>query len=359
MRIALSRGAALDKARALRPPLWPRLALSAGLLLITAALATAYGAAHIPATTVFRILLSHVPGVSLEQDWPASWEAIVWEVRLPRVIMAGLAGGALAFSGSTYQGIFRNSIADPYLIGVAAGAGLGAAAAIAAGVPYAYGGFSVLPLIAFGGGLFAVGLSYGLARTGPSTPAASFVLAGVAVSSMGTSVTALIMLLNTERTLTILFWLLGGLGTSDWPRVGYLLPYILPSLAIVLIHGRVLNVFQLGEEQASQLGVNVERTRVLLLAAASLAAAAVVSLTGIIGFVGLIVPHMIRLSWGPDYRHLIPLSAVLGAAFLIACDLLARSVISPAELPIGVITSLFGGPFFLYLLRRHSRRIVM
>jgi iron complex transport system permease protein len=271
--------------------------------------------------------------------------------------MAGLVGATLAFTGSTYQAVLRNPLADPYLIGVAAGAGLGAAIAIVADVPVAFAGFSILPLMAFVGAIIAVTLSYGQARTGPSMPVASLVLAGIAVSSMGTSITALIMLLDTERTLTILFWLLGGLGSSDWERVSYLLPYIAVSLAIALAHTRVLNVFQLGEEQARQLGVNVERTMILLLLSASLAAAAVVSLTGIIGFVGLIVPHMIRLLWGPDYRHLIPLSALLGAAFLILCDLVARSVIAPAELPIGIITALSGGPFFLYLLRRHNQRI--
>jgi iron complex transport system permease protein len=336
---------------------WPRLALGLGALLGVAVLAAAIGPVAIPADAVARIILSRLPGVSLADGLPQSWQDIVWEVRLPRVVIAGLVGATLAFSGATYQAVFRNPLADPYLIGVAAGAGLGATAVMVSPLDASVGGVSLVPLAAFAGALTAVALAYALARVGRTVPTVTLILAGVAISSIATSATSFLMVTNGQRVLTTLTWLLGGFNLSEWSKLWWVLPYVLPAAAIILLHGRVLNVLQLDEEQAQQLGVNVEQVKLLLLGAASLATAAAVSVSGIIGFVGLIVPHTVRLLWGPDHRQLLPMSMVVGAAFLILADMLARTVDSPGEIPVGIITAFCGAPFFLYLLRLRQRAV--
>ncbi|MGQ9572700.1 MAG: FecCD family ABC transporter permease [Dehalococcoidia bacterium] len=334
---------------------WPRLALGLAALVGAVLLAAAIGPADIPTDAMARIILSRLPGVGLADSLPQSWRDIVWEVRLPRVVIAGLVGATLAFSGATYQAVFRNPLADPYLIGVAAGAGLGATAVIVSPLDHTVRGVSLVPLAAFGGAITAVSLAYMLARVGRTVPTVTLILAGVAISSIATSATSFLMISNSQRVLTTLTWLLGGFNLSEWGKLWWVLPYALPAAAIVLLYGRILNVLQLDEEQAQQLGVNVEQVKLLLLAAASLATAAAVSVSGIIGFVGLIIPHAVRLLWGPDYRQLLPMSMVLGAAFLILADLLARTVNSPSEVPVGIITAFCGAPFFLYLLRRRQR----
>lgn len=337
--------------------LWPRLALGLGVLLGAALLAAAIGPVAIPADAVARIILSRLPGIGLADSLPQSWQDIVWEVRLPRVVIAGLVGATLALSGATYQAVFRNPLADPYLIGVAAGAGLGATAVIVSPLDYTVGGLSLVPLAAFAGALTAVVLAYTLARVGRTVPTVTLILAGVAISSIATSATSYLMLTHNQQVLTTLTWLLGGFNLSAWSKLWWVLPYMLPAAAIILLYGRILNVLQLDEEQAQQLGVNVERVKLLLLGAASLATAAAVSVSGIIGFVGLIIPHAVRLLWGPDYRQLLPMSMILGAAFLILADLLARTVNTPSEIPVGIITAFCGAPFFLYLLRRRQRAV--
>jgi len=336
-----------------RPVLGP-FALGLAVVGATAGFALLWGAADIPPATIGRILL-HRLGLPVEVDWPQRWDAIVWEVRLPRVLLAGLVGATLAYAGATYQGVFRNPLAEPYLLGVASGAGLGATIVIISPLPFALGPLSPLPAAAFAGALAAVVLTYLLARVGPIVPITTLILAGVAVGSVCTAAISYLMLSNDDRTLPVLSWLLGGFNTSSWGRVWLLLPYAAVGGLILLPFGRTLNVLQLSEEQARQLGVNVEAVKLTLLAVASLATAAAVAVSGIIGFVGLVVPHAARLLWGPDYRRLLPLSAVLGASFLILADLLARTAAPPHEIPVGVITAFAGAPFFLYLLRRQRR----
>ena len=333
------------------------LALGGGALLGAALLAVSLGSVDIPLGTVVRILLSRVPGLGVEQTWPETWDQIIWQIRLPRVVLAGLVGATLAFSGAAYQGVLRNPLADPYLIGVAAGAGLGASVVIVSSVPYAFHTLSLLPLAAFLGALLAVALSYSLARSNGAAPTVTLILAGVAVSSVATSITSFLILVHNERAVTLLAWLMGGFNTSTWEKVGVVAPYALVGAAAVMAHGRLLNVLQLSEEEARQLGVPVERVKLLLVVAASLAAAAAVSVCGLIGFVGLIVPHAVRLALGPDYRRLIPVSMLTGGAFLILADLVARSLLSPTEVPVGIITAMAGAPFFLWLLRRQKRAL--
>ena len=337
------------RAAELRP-----LALGLAVVALTAGFALLWGAADIPPQTVGRILLQRI-GLPIEADWPSSWGAIVWEVRLPRVLLAGLVGATLAYTGATYQGVFRNPLAEPYLLGVAAGAGLGATIVIISPLAYSFGPLSPVPAAAFVGAITAVAATYLLARDGAVVPITTLILAGVAIGSIATAAISYLMLANSDRALPLLSWLLGGFNTASWPRVWLLLPYAAIGALVILPFGRTLNVLQLNEEQARQLGVNVEAVKLTLLVVASLATAAAVAVSGIIGFVGLVVPHVTRLLWGPDHRRLLPLSAVLGASFLILADLLARTVAPPHEIPVGIITALVGAPFFLYLLRRQRR----
>lgn len=280
-------------------------------------------------------------------------DTIVWQIRLPRVLCAALVGAALAISGAAYQGIFRNPLADPYLLGVASGAGLGATLALVFGTTFPFLLPSV-PLVSFVFALCFVALTLSLARQGSATPLVSLILAGVVLGSSATALTSLLMLTNREDAARVLAWLLGGFGLSSWAQFGSALPLIALSSTVILLAAQPLNILGLGEESAVQLGVRVERFKIALIVSATLATAAAVSISGIIGFVGLIVPHVLRLIFGPDFRKLLPLSLFGGAVFMVLADLVARTIIAPAELPIGIITALIGGPFFLYLLRRRS-----
>jgi iron complex transport system permease protein len=288
----------------------------------------------------------------LQQGQDAVARQIVWDIRLPRTLGAWLAGALLGLAGAVAQGLFRNPLADPYLIGVASGAGLGAVAAMSFRWPYTTGGLLAVPLAAFASGLLTVAVVYLLARVGRTLPAANLILAGVAVSSFATALTSYLMLRSTGELRRALAWLMGGSTLSGWQPVLAMLPYWLVGLGILLTLGHALNVLQFGDEQAQQLGLPVSRVRVLIIVAASLTTAAAVAFAGIIGFVGLIVPHILRLLTGPDYRSLLPLSLPGGAALLLVADVLARVLIAPQELPVGVVTSLAGAPFFLWLLRR-------
>lgn len=336
--------------RSLRLAAYPVAFALLGLALL---LGTAIGPVGIGPVEVVRVLLRHLLPVNIDVA-PVS-DTIVWEIRLPRVLLAGLVGGTLAYSGAAYQGVFRNPLADPYLLGVAAGAGLAATIVIVGPVPATYGNLSLITLAAFGGAVTAVVITYGLARMGGTTPTTTLILSGVAVSALAVSATSYLMLANQRDTISVLSWLLGGFNNSGWNKMWFIVPYTLPAAVVIFLHGRLLNVMQLDEHQAQQLGVNVERTRLIVLLASSLATAAAVSVAGIIGFVGLVVPHAVRLLLGPDYRRLLPLAALLGASFLILADLAARTAISPGELPVGVITAFLGAPFFLYLLRRQRK----
>ena len=278
--------------------------------------------------------------------------AIVWQLRAPRVVLGALVGAMLATAGGAYQGVFRNPLADPYLLGVAAGAGLGATAALAAGA-----GAGVLPIAAFVGAVLAVAATYYFARAagGRRTPA-TLILAGVAIGSFLTALQTFIQQQSSDRIREVFTWLLGRLSGATWPQVVAVLPYVVVALVILFAYRRILDVLSVGEEEAATLGVQPARARLVIIGAATLGAAAVVSVSGLIGFVGIVVPHAIRMVAGPSYRVILPLSMLVGAAFLLAADLLARTVISPGELPIGVVTAFVGAPFFAMILRRRVVR---
>lgn len=280
--------------------------------------------------------------------------AILWQIRVPRVVLASLVGAALASSGAAYQGVFRNPLADPYLLGVAAGAGM-AATLVIAFAPDSTGW--LLAPAAFAGSLVAVAVTWLLGRSaGGRSGTATLLLAGIAVAAFLTAVQNFALQYGGRTIRQIYAWLLGSMVNSGWSQVLHVLPYVLASSIVLLACGRLLDVLALGDEEARSLGVRAGRVRIVVLGVASLATAAAVSATGLIGFVGIVVPHAVRLLAGVSYRILVPLSLLGGAAFLVLADMVARTVIAPAELPIGVVTAFTGAPFFVVILRR-SRRV--
>jgi iron complex transport system permease protein len=301
-----------------------------------------------------RILASlgerlHVPGVT--SDLTPTEEAILWEIRVPRVVLAALVGGMLSLAGATYQGVFRNPLADPYLLGVAAGAGLGATIAIAY-LPEALRGQRALPMAAFVGGAVAVVLTYAVGRSAKrERDAATLVLAGVTVAAFFTAWQTFVQQRNSETLQQVYTWILGNIPSSGWADVVLILPYVAVATVVILALRRVVDVLSLGDDEAASLGVNVRRVRLALVVAATLGTAAAVAVSGLIGFVGIIVPHAIRLLSGAGYRALLPLSVVVGAGFLVLADVIARTALSPAEIPLGVVTAFFGAPFFALVLR--------
>jgi len=350
------------------PSVWGRVAAyvrvgptagAAVLLFVVALVALTQGAASIPVRTTLGMLLDRLPLITIEQDIPATWDRILFDVRLPRIVAAGLVGAALAYSGTAYQGVFRNPLADPFLLGVASGAGFGAAIAIISPLPSSAYGFGWVPIFAFVGAIATVSLVYAAARSAPGSASgsggATLILAGVALSAVLSAGISFMLLTGGEQAQPILSFIFGGFNTASWERMVVALPYIAGGAVVVALHSRVMNVLQLDREQAAQLGVNVTKSTLLILAAASLMAAAAVSIAGIIGFVGLIVPHSARMIVGWDHRRLLPVAALGGAAFLIATDLASRTLLAPQEIPVGVLTAILGGPFFLYLLR--TRRV--
>lgn len=332
-------------------PLWVTLIALLGALLLSVMV----GSIFIPPADLLATLARGLSGRAPAAGQELTIATILFSLRLPRTILVIMTGSALAGSGAAYQGLFRNPLADPYLIGVASGAGLGAVLAMSVDWPYTTLGLLAVPLAAFAAGLLTVFAVYQLARSGRALPTSSLILAGVAISSFATALTSYLMLNATGELRRALVWLLGGSTLTGWGPVLALLPYWLTGSGVLLTMGHALNVLQFGDEQAKQLGLPVERVRVMIIAAASLTTAAAVSFAGIIGFVGLIVPHLLRMTAGGDYRRLLPLSMIGGAAMLLFSDVLARAVMAPQEIPVGVITALAGAPFFLWILRRTRR----
>lgn len=330
---------------------WPYVACL--VLLLAATLASiCLGTEHLPPGRVLQAFLSIAsPAGDLPPEATAD-VTIVRDIRLPRTALFLLVGCALGASGAAYQGILRNPLADPYLIGVAPGAALGAAIAIVLVGPSTILGCLTVPLCAFLGALLTVLLVYRIARVRGATPVTTLILAGVAVGAFASAASSFVMLLERDRVVPVVSFLSGGFGLGGWLPVLAAAPYILPAAAALTILSPPLNALQFGDEQASQLGIPVGRVRLLVIAAATVAVAAAVAFTGIIGFVGLIVPHVLRLLVGPDYRRLVPLSALGGAALLLGADAMQRSIPLLRSTNVGVLTALLGAPCFLILLRR-------
>jgi cobalamin transport system permease protein len=333
-----------------------RVWLPASLAFLAVALlaGTLVGPVDLGAVNVIRATFAHVLG--LQSPLSGADDAILWELRLPRVILAALVGGTLAAAGAAYQGVFRNPLADPYLLGAAAGAGLGATLVAAYG-PGSGLTSDLLPVAAFVGASIAVVVAYVLGRSaGVAAGPAALVLAGVTVAAFFTALQTFVQQQNVDTVQEVYSWLLGRLSTSGWHEVGIMVPYAAASWLIILGHRRLLDVLSVGDEEAAALGVNVARVRLFVVIAATIATAAAVAVSGLIAFVGIIVPHTIRLLVGGSYRVLLPLSVIVGAGFLVFADIIARTIVSPAELPIGVVTAFFGAPFFAVVLRTSRGR---
>jgi iron complex transport system permease protein len=314
------------------------------------------GPAGLPLRGIMSEIVSILPGVDIGPGLSERDAAILWQIRMPRVVLGAMVGGMLAMAGAAYQGVFRNPLADPYLLGVAAGAGLGATLAIAYGPDSSSWTIDALPIFAFVGACVGVSLAWLVGRTsGPARDVASLVLAGVAVAAFLTAAQTYVQQREIDEIREVYGWLLGRLSTSGWDEVVLILPYVVLATVGILLHRRLLDVLSVGDDEAGALGVNTARVRLIVVAAATLGTAAAVAVSGLIGFVGIIVPHVIRLVVGTSYRIVLPLSSLFGATVLVLADIVARTVASPAELPIGVITAFVGAPFFALVLHTTRR----
>ncbi|MGH2654426.1 MAG: FecCD family ABC transporter permease [Actinomycetota bacterium] len=324
------------------------------VLAVASLLAVGLGTVWISPVTTLRLLAWKLGLAGLPADVPSSAAVILFELRIPRVLLAMVVGAALAASGAVFQALFRNPMADPAIIGVSSGAALGAIAVIILGGGVLAGGLGV-PAAAFAGALAVSFLVYRLARIGPAVQVATLLLAGIAVAAVISAVISLVMAFAGQEIRSIYFWLLGGLAGRGWGALATSAPLVGLGAVLALTTVRDLNLMALGEERAAQLGVEIERFKRRSLATGALLAAAAVSVAGVIGFVGLMTPHILRLVLGADHRRLVPASIVAGAAFMVLADLAARTVRAPEEIPVGAVTALLGGPFFLYLLRRERK----
>ncbi len=333
---------------------WRALLVSLALLATAGLVSATRGAAELPVPGVVWALLDTIPGVHLDSRLSASQEAILFSIRLPRTALGMLVGGALGMAGAAYQGVFRNPLADPYLLGVSAGAGLGAVLALGFDLDISFGPFGAVPAAAFAGALLAVTGSALIAR-GSFSSAATLLLAGVAMAALfAAAQTYALQRLDETRAREALSWLFGQLNTHGWDQVLLLIPYVGLSALVLLAHSRHLDVLRLGDDEARALGLHPARTRLIVIVAATLMTAAAVSVSGLIAFVGLVVPHVVRMLTSHSYRAILPLSALLGATFLASVDVGARTLVAPAELPVGVITAFVGAPFFAFVLWRRG-----
>lgn len=327
------------------------------LLLISIILTNMIGSVRVPIANTIGILSSHLPYLDIEQTWTVGQEAIVWDLRLPRIILAIIVGAMLALSGVAFQGILHNPLAEPYILGVSSGAALGAASSMIflnGSVGYFLGGFTV-PLFALIGALITLTIVMLLANVSNQRGNQSLILAGVVIQSLAGAVLTFLITISGDKIQSIIYWTMGSLANKDWIDVLILLPFLLLGGTYLIIQSQELNVMSLGDRAATHLGMNVERKKISILVVASLLAATAVSIVGIIGFVGLIIPHLMRLLVGSDHRVLLPVTTLAGSIFLLWTDTLARTIEPSREIPIGVLTAFIGAPVFAYFLRKSLR----
>jgi len=332
----------------------PKRALVLSLIaLLGVGLASALtGAARLPLGGVLSALIDRIPLIDLETSLSQRQQSILFSIRLPRTVLGMLVGAALGMSGAAYQGVFRNPLADPYLLGVSAGAGFGATLALGTGLDVGWGPFDPVPAAAFLGAMLAIGAAAAIARGAGRSPS-TLLLGGIAMAALfAASQTYVLQRLSETRAREVLSWLFGQLSASGWSSTGLLAPYVIVCGTILFAYRRHLDVLRVGDDEARTLGLNPARSRTIMIVAASLLTAAAVSVSGLIAFVGLIVPHVVRLVVSHSYRVIVPLSAIVGGAFLAFVDMGARTIAAPAELPVGVITAFLGAPFFAFILWR-------
>ena len=325
-------------------------------LLLSILLSVMLGSVHLPLELTGKILLNPIPFLHLNPTWSIAQETIVWQLRLPRIFLALLVGAMLSSAGVSFQGILRNPLADPYILGVSVGAAFGAAASMVFFHHASYLGQLTIPLFSFLGGLFSLAFVLILSKQQGQHDRETLILAGVVVQSLLGAFLSFLIAVSGQQMQEIVFWMMGSLANRSWLDVAILLPYFVLGILYLWLQERDLNVISLGERAAIHLGMNVEKKKVGILLIGSLLTSAAVSVVGIIGFVGLIVPHLMRLLVGPDHRILLPVSTLAGAIFLLWSDTLARTLLVSREIPIGVITAFVGAPFFAYLLKSGLRR---
>lgn len=329
------------------------------VLLVVMVFAVTVGAANISFSTAISILMSRLPliGKMVSSDHIDNTHAIiVLNLRLPRIIVAALVGAGLSIVGAVFQSIFRNPMADPYVLGISSGASAGAALAIAAGAEYLFMGFGIVTVSSFIGALFSIFIVYSVAKVGTKVPTTTLLLSGIAMNFLLSSAVSLIMFFNRNRLDKIVFWMMGSFAASDIKRIILLSPLIIIASLFIYSFSRDLNIISTGEDIARSLGIEVEKSKKMLIALCSVLVACCVAVSGVIGFAGLIIPHIARIMFGSDNRVLLPFSMVTGAIFMVVCDTIARIVIPPVEIPVGAITSIFGAPYFIILLQKYKRK---
>lgn len=334
--------------------------LSLLILLVIMLVSITLGPAGISFREALNLVLAKMPvGKDYIQadQYPLTHQVIVYKVRMPRVILAALVGSSLAAVGTTFQGLFKNPMADPYVIGVSAGAALGAAIAIVADLSMVLGIWA-LPAAAFLGAFLATLVVYHLARIGKKVPVYTLLLAGVALSALMNALMSFLMIMNAKELHQIVYWTLGSFAGKNWDHVKIAAPTIILGIMGLWLFAKELNAMLFGEETAKHLGIEIESVKKILLFLAAVTVGAAVAVSGTIGFVGLIIPHIARLLFGPDHRILLPTAALIGASFMVATDTFARVALAPTEIPVGIITAFFGGPFFIYLLKRKKTGII-
>lgn len=329
------------------------------VLLFSVVVSLSLGSAQLPVLQTWKILIHQLPyiGEWVTQDWPDSSEKIIMDVRFPRIVLAMLVGACLAIAGTGFQGVLRNPLADPFTLGVASGASVGAAFIILFGLQFILLGQWTIPIVAFVTGMLSLVAVLKLASIHGKLQVETVILAGVVVQAFLGSLISFMVAINNKTVNEIVFWMMGSLNMRDWSYSFTILPYFIFGFIVLLSFGRALNLFALGERQASHLGVHVERTKWLVLIVSTLLSAAAVSVAGVIGFVGLIIPHLVRLLVGPDYRLILPLAVIFGSNYVLWADTLARMLLSPREIPLGVVTAFLGAPFFAYLLNRQKKQL--
>jgi len=336
------------------------LILSIIFLIVLMVLSATIGVADISFMEAMRIMFSKIPfvgGLIPINDIDYSHIMIVLNLRFPRIILAALVGAGLSVVGAALQGMFKNPMADPYVLGISSGASFGATIAIVVGLEYTFLGIGITTVFAFIGSIATIICVYSVSRVGSKLPATTLLLSGIAISFMLSSLVSIIMIFNRNQVERIVFWIMGSVSAASWRQIALLFPVVVGGVAVIMAFSRDLNVMLTGEETAKSLGVEVERVKKYLMLVCSILVAACVSVSGVIGFVGLVIPHTVRLIAGSDHRGVLPFSVVGGAVFMVVCDTIARNAVPPVEIPVGSITSIIGAPYFIYLLYKNKKKV--
>ncbi|WP_282804434.1 FecCD family ABC transporter permease [Clostridium tetani] len=330
-------------------------------LFISIIISSTLGVANINFSQSIQILISKIPFIKdliTTDNISQTHKLIIFNIRLPRIILSALIGAGLSVVGCVFQAIFKNPMADPYILGISSGSALGASIAIVIGISNLQLSIAGTTLFAFIGAISTTILVYFIAKTGTKLPTNTLLLAGVSVSFLFSSINSLIMIFNRDRVEQIVFWTMGSMSSATWKQVSSLFLFVIIGFILIMIYSRDLNLMLMGDETASSLGTEVDFVKKFLLIVSSIIIAACVSVSGVIGFVGLIIPHITRIIVGPNHKLLLPFSTLGGAIFMIICDTLSRILAPPAEIPVGAITALFGAPYFIYLLIKNKKKVM-